>query len=152
MFTREELALNFHSPGSPDDMPMIEILDLQSNRSRHGASRGIFAVHCGSKDEYSSPLEFWLWSFQFFEGVLLELHRNSRYASDILCESISSVEYFDRIDQLIVGLKRPPDFLLRQNLVSAMMVFDGVVWDGIRTSWLAEFNDAFISLHKYSDD
>jgi len=152
MFTREQLALNFCSPGEPEEMPLMEIVNFNSHRFHGRSDVGDFVALCGYKTDFSSSLQFWLWSFQYFTGKSLGTHLYRLIEEDLLCEPLTHEEYFTRIEGLIMNLKRLPDFLHRKNFLAAMDVFSGMNMGGYRSSWLAEFDDAFIAFHNHSED
>lgn len=125
----------------------MEVAEFHTGQLKNPSGAQMFAAHCGSKGDYSSALQFWLWSLQRVTSTTPGRRVFLRAVQEARCEPISSSEYFDIADTCIAGLKHPPDFLLRQNLTGAMKMFSGVVLGDVRTSVLAEFDDAFIAIH-----
>jgi len=147
MFSQSELSQHISPPGAAEDMPLMEIGEFHAHQFKNPIHNQSLVAHCGSRDDYSSALLFWRWSIQWLTGATEGQGVFRRAAKDALCEPISSREFFDLVDFYTACLKHPPDFLLRQNLVAAMRMFNGIALGGARTSLLAEFDDAFVAIH-----
>lgn len=135
-------------------MPLMQYVEFQGRHFRHpihGGSGGGWSLsaHCGNKTDYASALEFWLWSLQFTTGQNSDNRFFRLVAEEAVCEPITNREYYDRVETYVANLKHdPPDFLFRQDLVSAMKVLEGALPDGsLRNSLLGEFEEVYIAIH-----
>jgi hypothetical protein len=147
MFSRLELSQHVIPPGSPDDMPLMEIAEFHAHQLRNPTDNQRIVAHCGSKDDFSSALEFWLWSIHLISGATAGEAAFRFAPQEAHCEPISNRECFEIVDYYAGCLKRPPDFLFRQDLMAAMKMLSDVATGEARTSVLAEFEDVYIAIH-----
>ncbi len=148
MFSRDELIQHACSPGDDDDLPLMQVAEFHKYHFRRLWWPGRNLAHCGSKADFASALDFWLWSLQLTDRPTTSygfLH----FAEEALCEPIDDETWFEIMESFTACLKRrAPEFLRRRDsFVSGMTMYRGVVLNASRGSFLAEFGDDYVAFH-----